>query len=270
MIPACPDRSSVTRANNSSRSPAAATSGADGAGKNQGRFAKDQFTLGFAAGQLTRPAGVVMPVEPCKTVRFPKDTCAAGTQRPPAATGAACPSRRGAAEPAGARWSSGKGKVAPARSPAAEHPVGSGPDAVAAQGRLEQVKGPAGGRREHLADLVARLAGQDAPGAFGEQHPVNRGELGRDDPLLRVVCAGLGGRWGRPQPTAAERSGAGAERPGTFQFTATERDAIYAQAAHHAAAAAEHIRFCAHRDPAAVADAAWAAADTLHIAARHR
>ena len=42
-----------------------------------GRFAKDQFTLDFAAGQLTCPAGVIMPFEPGKTVRFPKDTCAA-------------------------------------------------------------------------------------------------------------------------------------------------------------------------------------------------
>jgi Transposase DDE domain len=42
-----------------------------------GRFAKDQFTLDFAAGQLTCPAGVAMPFQPSKTVRFPKDTCAA-------------------------------------------------------------------------------------------------------------------------------------------------------------------------------------------------
>jgi hypothetical protein len=42
-----------------------------------GRFAKDQFTLDFAAGQLTCPAGLSMPFEPGKTVRFPKDTCAA-------------------------------------------------------------------------------------------------------------------------------------------------------------------------------------------------
>jgi Transposase DDE domain/Transposase domain (DUF772) len=42
-----------------------------------GRFAKDQFSLDFAAGQLTCPAGVAMPFEPGKTVRFPKDTCAA-------------------------------------------------------------------------------------------------------------------------------------------------------------------------------------------------
>jgi hypothetical protein len=42
-----------------------------------GRFAKDQFTLDFDAGRLTCPAGVAMPFQPGKTVRFPKDTCAA-------------------------------------------------------------------------------------------------------------------------------------------------------------------------------------------------
>ena len=42
-----------------------------------GRFAKDQFTLDFAAGQLTCPAGVSMPFEPGKTVRYPASTCAA-------------------------------------------------------------------------------------------------------------------------------------------------------------------------------------------------
>ena len=42
-----------------------------------GRFAKDQFSLDFDTGQLTCPAGAAMPFEPGKTVRFPKDTCAA-------------------------------------------------------------------------------------------------------------------------------------------------------------------------------------------------
>ena len=50
-------------------------------------------------------------------------------------------------------------KVTPARPPGGAHPVRSDPGAVAAQGRLEQVEGPAGGRREHLADFLARLAG---------------------------------------------------------------------------------------------------------------
>ena len=47
-----------------------------------GRFAKDQFSIDFAAGRLTCPAGVAMPFEPGKTVRFPKDTCAACPPRP--------------------------------------------------------------------------------------------------------------------------------------------------------------------------------------------
>jgi transposase len=42
-----------------------------------GRFAKDQFSIDFAAGQLACPAGVAMPFQPGKTVRFPKGTCAA-------------------------------------------------------------------------------------------------------------------------------------------------------------------------------------------------
>jgi hypothetical protein len=44
---------------------------------SSGRFAKDQFTIDFGAGQLTCPAGVSMPFGPGKTVRFPKNTCAA-------------------------------------------------------------------------------------------------------------------------------------------------------------------------------------------------
>ena len=68
-------------------------------------------------------------------------------------------------------------------------------------------------------------------------------------------------RWSRGRSRSAEH-------PGTFRFTAPERDAIYAHASRQAAAAAEHIRRCAHGDPAAAADAAWAAADTLHVAAR--
>jgi hypothetical protein len=42
-----------------------------------GRFAKDQFTLDLAAGQLTCPAGVTMRSEPGTTVRFPERVCAA-------------------------------------------------------------------------------------------------------------------------------------------------------------------------------------------------
>jgi Transposase DDE domain len=41
-----------------------------------GRYAKDQFTLGFDAGRLTCPAGVSMPFEPGKIAHFPGGTCA--------------------------------------------------------------------------------------------------------------------------------------------------------------------------------------------------
>jgi hypothetical protein len=68
-------------------------------------------------------------------------------------------------------------------------------------------------------------------------------------------------RWGHPRHDRQERRTA-------FRFTAPERNAIYGRAARQAAAAAEHIRRCAHGDPSAAADAAWAAADTLHVAAR--
>lgn len=58
------------------------------------------------------------------------------------------------------------------------------------------------------------------------------------------------------------------DRPGTCRFTILERDAIFEYAARQAATAAEHIRCSARGDRAGAADAAWAAADTLHIAAR--
>jgi hypothetical protein len=59
-----------------------------------------------------------------------------------------------------------------------------------------------------------------------------------------------------------------AERSGTPRFTAPERDEIYRHTARQTRAATEHIRRCAITDPADAADAAWAAADTLHSAAR--
>jgi hypothetical protein len=62
--------------------------------------------------------------------------------------------------------------------------------------------------------------------------------------------------------------GGTAERSGTPRFTAPERDEIYRHAARLARAATEHIRHCALTDAAGAADAAWAAADTLHVAAR--
>ena len=63
-------------------------------------------------------------------------------------------------------------------------------------------------------------------------------------------------------------AGEGTERSGAFRFTTPERDAIFEHAARQAASAAEHIRRSVRDDPASAADAAWAAADTLHVAAR--
>jgi hypothetical protein len=67
--------------------------------------------------------------------------------------------------------------------------------------------------------------------------------------------------WDRSRSTAAGSSGA-------LRFTVPERNAIFEHAARQAAAATEHIRYSARNDPAGAADAAWAAADTLHVAAR--
>jgi hypothetical protein len=62
-------------------------------------------------------------------------------------------------------------------------------------------------------------------------------------------------RWSRPGTAPGERLSAG------------ERDAAWDHAARTAAGAAAQIRFLSGTDPAVAADAAWAAADTLHVAA---
>jgi len=61
---------------------------------------------------------------------------------------------------------------------------------------------------------------------------------------------------------------ADADQRGARECPAAEREAIFEHAARHAATAAEHILRCARDDPAQAADAAWAAAGTLHVAAR--
>ena len=52
-----------------------------------------------------------------------------------------------------------------------------------------------------------------------------------------------------------------------LNLTTEERNAIWEHATRAAADAAMHIRAMASTDPAAVADAAWATSDTLHVAA---
>jgi hypothetical protein len=51
------------------------------------------------------------------------------------------------------------------------------------------------------------------------------------------------------------------------RFTAVERDAVWEHAARAAADAAAQIRLLSGTDSAAAADTAWAASDTLHVAA---
>jgi hypothetical protein len=63
-------------------------------------------------------------------------------------------------------------------------------------------------------------------------------------------------------------SGNCTERCGAFRCPVPERNAIFDHAVRQAGLAAEHIRCSARSDPAAAADAAWATADILHIAAR--
>ena len=104
-----------------------------------------------------------------------------------------------------------------------------------------------------VTGYAVALPGQDAGG--GTPRWFGGGRLSAELTLPR-----LRSRWdprsGRP------------DRCGTFRFTIPERDAIFEHAARQAATAAEHIRCSAHGDRAGAADAAWAAADTLHMAAR--
>ena len=90
-----------------------------------GRYAKDQFTIDFGTGQLTCPAGVSMPFEPGKTVRFPKNTCAACPLRQRCTTSSngrsvvhpprRGPARRAAAPPADPRRPGGAPRTRPGR-----------------------------------------------------------------------------------------------------------------------------------------------------------
>jgi hypothetical protein len=67
-------------------------------------------------------------------------------------------------------------------------------------------------------------------------------------------------------PKLRSRWEATGPRPGD-RFTAAERTAIWEHAARTAVGTAEQIRHVAATDPEAAADAAWAAADSLHAAA---
>ncbi len=98
------------------------------------------------------------------------------------------------------------------------------------------------------------------------------GHLGRDgEPVWYgggKLAAGLSLprlrlRWTPERPGRSAR----AEHSGAAWFTVAERNAIFEHAARYAVAATEHIRWCVVHDPARAADAAHAAAGTLHVAA---
>jgi hypothetical protein len=102
----------------------------------------------------------------------------------------------------------------------------------------------------YSVSLPGHDAGDGTPQWYGG------GRLAADLTLPRLRRLWDPGRSGAEQP------------PGAFRFTDPERDAIYTHAARQAARATEHVRRCAYTDPGQAADAAWAAADTLHAAAR--
>jgi len=103
---------------------------------------------------------------------------------------------------------------------------------------------------EQVTEYAVTLPGHPGPDGRPLWYGGGRLAAGLTLPRLRQ-----GWNQGTARPT---------ERSGASQFTAPEREAIYQHAARQAAAATEHIGRCARTDPVA----AWAAADTLHVAAR--
>jgi hypothetical protein len=166
-------------------------------------------------------------------------------------------------------------------SPPGHHPVdGTGLPAPAARAVLRSIVTRAAGQAPDEDSFFARLResgvlvrlrfSQTDPGQVTGYSVTLPGHTGPDGApawygggrlAARLTLPRLRDRWSRGRNNSAEH-------PGTFRFTAPERDAIYTHASRQAAVAAEHIRRCAHGDPAAAADAAWATADTLHVAAR--
>jgi hypothetical protein len=213
------------------------------------------------------------------------------TTNPGQVTGYAVGLRRHTAKDGGIVWYGG-GKLAADLTlpklrrrwtgPAAEHGAfpGRGLSAAAARGVLRNMVTTAAEQARDEAGFFAGLreAGVLVRLRFSE---INPGQVTGYSVALpgQVAVDGTpvwygGGRLsaGLTLPRLRERwdpsRSSSADRPGAFRFTVPERDAIYAHAARQAAAAAEHIRHCSLHDPERAADAAWAAADNLHAAAR--
>ena len=166
---------------------------------------------------------------------------------------------------------------------AADRPaVGSGLPAAAARGVLRTMLTRAAAQATDEAGFFARLAedGVLVKLRFSQLHPGQvtgysvglPGQVGDGgEPVWygggrlaeRLSLPRLRRQW-NPGP---QRSGPGNQR-GRPGLTGPERIEIFEHAARQAGAAAEHIRWCVLRDPVQAADAAHAAADTLHAAAR--
>jgi hypothetical protein len=160
--------------------------------------------------------------------------------------------------------------------------------------RAEHEKSRRQGRPEAPRITLRRAVSTAAAGAGSEKEFFAR--LGEAGVLVRarystrnpgqvtgyaVALAGDTGRAGGPVwfgggKLAADLSlpklrarwdGASAPAQPGVQFSAEERDAVWDHAARTAQEARDRIRRCAGTDPAAAADAAWAASDTLHAAA---
>jgi hypothetical protein len=213
-----------------------------------------------------------------------------GTVHPDQVTGYAVGLPGHTARDGGTIWYGG-GKLAPdlalpklrARwAGSAEHGpfAGAGVPAAAVRGALRTALAEAAEQAADEAGFFARLrgAGVLVRVRFSETVPAQvtgysvtlPGHTGPDGTPLWYGGGRLAAGLTLPRLRAHwnQRTGGPAERSGTPRFTASERDAIYRHAARQARSATEHIRHCAMTDPRAAADAAWAAADTLHVAAR--
>ena len=122
---------------------------------------------------------------------------------------------------------------------------------------------------QHPGQVTGYAVGLPHPGRDAGVIWYSGGKLAADLTLPKLRC-----RW-ELRSRSTEQSvgyvpgvGAGTGRLAADGLTAGEWELIYGHAARQAAHAAEHIRYCARRDPGRAADAAWAAADALHIAAR--